>query len=122
MKTSIKTKTNIFTAAAAVVVYSHASAWWWLDKVSNDVIWTKDNLDVAAQQLVSRGMGFLWLLAVLYMIYGGFIVLNASWDESKVKKWKTILFQSMLWLVIIFLSYSIVSWLLSSIFWWSQGG
>ena len=89
---------------------------FWGDKVSSDIKWDNQTADKAIQSLVNKGMGFLWILAVLYAIYGGFLVLTAAWDDGKVKKWKTILFQAILGLIIIFLAYSIVSWLISSIF------
>lgn len=86
------------------------------NKVAADLKWQDTTADVAIQWLVNKAMAFLWILAVLYAIYGGFQILTAWWDDGKVKKWKTILFQALLGLLVIFLAYSIVSWLITSIF------
>ncbi|EKE29852.1 MAG: hypothetical protein ACD_2C00088G0017 [uncultured bacterium (gcode 4)] len=86
------------------------------DKVSADLKGDNTTADVAVQSLINKAMGFLGILAVLYAIYGGFMILTAAWDDGKVKKGKTILFQALLGLLVIFLAYSIVSWLISSIF------
>lgn len=114
----MKTKIYISLAIIAFLTsYSWSFAFWWIEKVSDWLKWSWDTADIAIQWLVSKAMWFLWILAVLYAIYWGFLILTASWDDSKVKKWKSILMQALLWLLIIFLSYSIVSWLLTSIFW-----
>lgn len=88
---------------------------FWLNNVNSNVIWNQNSADKVIQDLVGKAMWFLWLLAVLLAIYWGFMILSAAWDEAKVKKWKTILTQAALGLVVIFLAYSIVNfviWLL----------
>jgi hypothetical protein len=57
-------------------------------------------------------MMFLALAAVLYGLWGGFNILTAGWDDNKVKAGKTILINAWIWLVIIFLVYSVVTWLI----------
>lgn len=69
-------------------------------------------LDVAVQGYIDTFMAFLSLLAVLYLLFGGFNILTAGGDEEKVKKGKTIIIQAALGLLVIFLSSSIIKWIL----------
>lgn len=117
MKTTISTYRKLSLVPVIAFAYMHsASAMFKTDNVSSELRWTNKWLDVAAQDLIWKALGFLWILAVIYLIYWGFMILTASGDENKVKKGKTILFQALLGLVVIFLSYSMVSWVLNSIF------
>lgn len=70
-------------------------------------------LSEALQYYINFLMTFLYLIAVWYALWGGFQILTAGWEEEKVKKWKTILIQWGLWLLVIFLAGSIVKWVLS---------
>lgn len=74
--------------------------------------WTADNV---VQVWLGNLLTFLYLVAVLLGIWWGFNILTASWDEEKVKKWKTILLQALGWIVVIFLAGSIIDWLLNLI-------
>lgn len=83
--------------------------------VAGGVKGTNNTADVAVQNLIGKLATFLTILAVMYALYGGFNILTAGGEEDKVKKGKTILIQALLGLVVIWLSYSIVSWLITLI-------
>ena len=85
-----------------------------LDKVRTDT-GSQESAEWAIQTLISRFLMFLWVIAVWFIIYAGFLILTAGWDEEKVKKWKTIIIQAVIWIIVIFLAYSIVNWLFTSI-------
>ncbi len=87
----------------------------WNDKVQQWMKWTDNTADVAVQNLVGTLATFLTILAVLYALYWGFNILTAGWDDEKVSKWKTILIQALLWLLVIWLAYSVISWLVKLI-------
>ncbi len=70
-------------------------------------------LDQAIQHYTNNLLSFLYLIAVLYAIWWGFLILTAWGDDEKVSKWKTILIQWALWLTVIWLSWTIVKWVLS---------
>ena len=74
-----------------------------------------ESAENAIQTLISSFMGFLYLIAVIYAIWGGFNILTAGGDEEKVKKWKTILIQAILGLIVIFLAASIITWVIESL-------
>jgi len=73
-----------------------------------------------ADQVITQWTGFivwfLYLVAVIVMIYGWFLILTAGWDEEKVKKGKTILLQAAAWLVVVFIAGSVVDWVITLLF------
>lgn len=71
--------------------------------------------DTLVQKLVGNAMLFLGIVAVLYGIWGGFLMVTAGGDEEKVKKGRTILVQVAIGLVVIFIANSIVQFVLSKI-------
>lgn len=74
-----------------------------------------DSAETAVQTLLSQFLSFLYLIAVIYAIWGGFNILTAGGDEEKVKKGKTILIQAILGLIVIFLASSIITWVIESL-------
>ena len=56
-------------------------------------------------------LGFIWLIAVVFVIYWWFRILTAWWDDENVKKWKKIVLYSLLWIFIISIAWSIVMWI-----------
>lgn len=110
-----------FSSIAFLVTAQQALAlnFWW-DKVGSSIKWADQPVNVVIQDIVGKVMWFLWLLAVLLAIYGGFMILTAAWDDNKVKKGKTILTQAALGLVVIFLAYSIVNFVIGLLFWTSS--
>ncbi len=60
-------------------------------------------------------MTFLAIIAVIYGLYGGFLMLTAGGEEEKMKKGRTILIQVAIGLVVIFLANSIVQFVLTKI-------
>lgn len=109
-------KKSLYSTAWLALAMQSSLVWamnFWTDKVSTWVKWTNNTADIAVQNLISTLATFLTILAVIYALYGWFNILTAGWEEDKVKKWKTILIQALIWLVVIWLAYSIVSWLIT---------
>ena len=76
---------------------------------------TEGTADTVIQAWLGNLLAFLYLVAVIIGIWGGFNILTAAWDEEKVKKGKTIILQAIGWVVVIFLAGSIIDWLLNLI-------
>ena len=74
-----------------------------------------DSADSAVQALITNAIGFLYLVAVVFALWGGFNILTAGGDEEKVKKGKTILIQAAIGLVVIFLASSIINFIVTKI-------
>lgn len=71
------------------------------------------DLDVTIQSYVNFLMTFLYLIAVLYALWGGFQILTAGGDDDKVSKGKTILIQGATGLFVIWISGTIIKFILS---------
>ena len=67
---------------------------WFLDFVQNAVNWI---------------LSLLGLITIIILVYGGFLMVTAAWDEGKYKKWFTILKQAFIWLILIGVSALIVN-------------
>ena len=85
-----------------------------------DTKWTWANLGLTNWNLLTIVlnaikwlMGFLYIIAVIYWLYGWWNILTAWWDEKKVWTWKTIIINALIWLVVIFLASTIVTFVFS---------
>lgn len=96
---------------------ANASLSFWWSKVSTELKWSNDWADTAVQTLIKNAMLFLYLVAVVYGLWGGFLILTAWGKEDNVKKWRTVIVQALIGLVVIWLASSIVQFLVTSILW-----
>ncbi len=87
---------------------------WW-SKVQDTMKWSTEAVDQSVQTLITAALAFLYLLAVIYWLWGGFNILTAGWDEEKVKKWKTIIIHAIVWLIVIWLVGSIIQWVVTQL-------
>ncbi len=109
-------KKAFYTSAwVALIGLNNANAVnYGLDKVNQDTGSTQ-SADGAIQTLITNLLAFLGVIAVLFIIYAGFMILTAGWDDEKVKKGKSVIIQAIIWIVVIFLAYSIVNWIFTFI-------
>ncbi|RKW20595.1 hypothetical protein D8B46_09285 [Candidatus Gracilibacteria bacterium] len=59
-------------------------------------------------------MGFLYLVSIVYGLYGAWHILTAGGDDEKVKKGKTIIIRAVIGIVVIFSAYTIVNFVLGN--------
>ena len=85
------------------------------NKVQSNIKGREDGVDTAVQDLIANVMLFLGIIAVVFGLYGGFLILTAGGKDDNVKKGKTILIQAGMGLVVIFLANSVVQFILNSI-------
>lgn len=85
---------------------------FWTEKINIWLIWDPNNADIVIQNYTQYLLWFLYLVAVIYWLYGWFKILTAAEDDDKVKSWKTIIIQALIWIVIIFLAGPIVNFFL----------
>ena len=77
------------------VGWNQQGAWtWFISFVQNGVNWI---------------LWILGLITVVIIIWWGFQMVTAAWDDTKYKKWFTIVKQAAIWLVLIGVSWLIVS-------------
>lgn len=99
----------IQTAATEAAI----NTWW--DKVQDWLKGSTDSLENSVQFLITAALTFLYLLAVVYWLWGGFNILTAGWDEEKVKKWRTIIIHAIVWLIVIWLVWSVIQWVVTQL-------
>lgn len=101
--------------ASLVAFQAHAASAidYGTSKVNTDLKGDDATADAAIQTLIRNFMGFLALVAFVYLLWGGFNILTAGGDEEKVKKGKTVIVQAAIGLVVIFLAWSIVNWVIT---------
>ena len=66
--------------------------------------------------IINVVLGVLGLLAVVIIIYGGFMYTSSAGDATKTKKAKDAIMYGVIGLVIALLAYAIVNFVLSSVF------
>ena len=66
--------------------------------------------------IINVVLGVLGLLAVVVIIYGGFMYTTSAGDSSKIKKAKDTIMYGVIGLVIALLAFAIVNFVVSSIF------
>lgn len=65
--------------------------------------------------IIAVVLGFLGVLIVVMMMYGGFLWITAAGEEDKAKKGTTILFQAVIGAVIVFAAYTVTYFVLVQI-------
>lgn len=79
--------------------------------------WSTQSLPDAIMTFILWIITFISIIAFGYILYAGFSILTAWWEEEKVKKWKTVIIQVFIWIILIWLWYSIVKWIVSWLTW-----
>lgn len=110
----------VLTAASASISNAgNATDWFGYITKANPV---KDNwklanewIDTSIWQIIGRLLMFLWLIAVIYALWGGFLILTAAWNDDQVKKGRQVIVHAIIGIIVIFLSYSIINWVLQNI-------
>jgi len=72
-------------------------------------------LPILIARIIRIFLSVLGIIAVVLIIYGGFLWMTAGGDEDKVKKAKTVLRNTVIGLVIIFSSYAITTFILNAL-------
>lgn len=89
----------------------------WTDIVKDGIhdIEKKRKASVYVQDIIKYLLTFVTIVAVIYIVYAWFKVLTAWWNDEEVKKSKAIIFNIFLWILIMWLAYSIVQWIIKVI-------
>lgn len=80
----------------------------WLNNIEKD-----KKLSEYSQDIVAYLLTFVSVIAVIYLIYWGFVMMLSAWNEEKVKKTKWIITYVVLWILVMWISYSLVLWFFS---------
>lgn len=87
-----------------------------------DTLWANsmqnNKLVDMVKSFINWVLGIISVIALIVLLWWGFNMVTAAWDDGKYQKWFKILKQSAMWLVLIWVSWMIISmifWLLTSI-------
>jgi hypothetical protein len=61
----------------------------------------EDGLVNVVRWLVNRVLWIMWIIALIILMYGWFLMVTAAWDGEKYWKWFTILKHAAVWLILI---------------------
>jgi len=75
---------------------------------------TKD-IREGVMTIVNVLLGFLGIIAILIVLYGGFLWMTAAGNEDKVDQAKKIITAGIIGLIIIFVSFAIASFVITSL-------
>jgi len=114
MGTLILTASPIITNAASIWNGFWNQPWTniWVPGWNEWWTWNTHFLDFV-QNGVNWILGILWLITIILLIWWGFQMITAAWDDTKYKKWFTILKQAVVWLIMIWVSALIVNLIFS---------
>jgi len=76
---------------------------------------SQSNLGTAVQTIINYALGFLGLVAVAFIIYGGVLLVTSGGNDEAMGKAKKILMYAVIGIVIIMLSYTIVTFVTSAL-------
>jgi len=86
---------------------------WWINAIKqiNDLE-TQQTASEFIQSITAFILWFVYLIAVILIIYAWFNLLTWVWDEEKAKKSKTMISYVIIWILIIFLAWPIVEFII----------
>ncbi len=85
-----------------------------IDVIAEDVGWG-GTLGGMISGIIGIVMGFLGIIAVLIILWGGFIWMTAGGEPDKVEKAKKMIYSGIIGLVIIFAAYAIASFVIDNL-------
>lgn len=103
----------LFTVAMIAVPLAAAHAVSYIDPSQSLGLGTAD-LKTTVTNIINWVLGLLGIIAVIMILYGGFIWLTAAGNEENITKAKNILSAAIIGLVIILLAWAIVNYVLGT--------
>ncbi len=112
MKINRKLVAGLVTAGALVLPFA-ASALT-IDNVGGTLTLGSADLKETVLNIITFVLGLLGLIAVIMILYGGFVWLTAGGNEDKVGSAKKIISAAIVGLIVILLSWAIVNFVVKS--------
>lgn len=86
-----------------------------LQNVGNDIGLPATDIRLVVARIIRTALGLLGIVALVLILYGGFVWMTAGGDEEKISQSKKILLNSVIGLAIILSSYAIASFVVSKL-------
>lgn len=97
------------------ISFSQIMIYFWIYNPETWDIWgDKGRIFSEVSWFISYILWFVAAIAVASIIYWWFLMVTSGWDDEKSWKWKSIVLNIIIWSVIIFISYSLVSLIINS--------
>jgi len=106
--------TFLTVLALPVVVSAQDNDNFGLENANMGVLGNQD-LKTGISNVIQILLGFLGIIAVIIILWGGFIWMTAMGDEGKVEKAKKLIIAGVIGIVIILAAYSIASFVIGQI-------
>lgn len=104
-----------FTYVATLAALQQTYAAIGVTAVDNRLAGRNDDAVSAGTSILSYIVSLLSLVAVGFLIYGGFLIVTAGGADDQMKKGKTIIIQAIAGILLIFLANSIVGWVITKL-------
>ena len=109
--------TDLFNSKSSNVIYcswDECGLDSWMQAVRDWVDWIEKDRKVSTyiQDIIKYLMTFITIIAVLYIIYAWFKILTSAWEEETQKSQKKTIISVAIWIIIIWLAYSIVDFVI----------
>lgn len=106
--------------------FSFATLWWWWNNQNTwynpDAPWSNSMQNNKLIDMIKNFINWvLWIISVIALIvllWWGFQMVTAAWDDGKYQKWFKILKQAAMWLVLVWVAWMIISlifWLINNV-------
>ncbi|PIZ92708.1 MAG: hypothetical protein COX82_04205, partial [Candidatus Magasanikbacteria bacterium CG_4_10_14_0_2_um_filter_41_10] len=112
-------KTLLFSGLVLLLFFSivpntvHAQTDFGLQNVQDQgIALSSQPLDITIVKVIRAVLGFLGLIAVIIVLYGGYVYMTSNGNEDKVSQAKMILRNALIGLTIVFFSFAIVQFIL----------
>src|SRR3990167_2093173 len=114
----LKIAVYLFIATTAIFLWANlaraAGLDLGLDKIGNINLGQANPIVIAAR-IIRIVLGFLGIISVILVIYAGWLWMTSAGDERKIERAKAMLKNAVIGIIIILLSFAIVSFILGSL-------
>lgn len=108
---------NFFDVWKLPFCNNEGECWYrqWLEAIKNSIngMIINKTLSEYIQDVIAYLLSFISIIAVIYIIYAWFRIMIAWWNDDEIKKWKKTIIQVIIWIIIIWLAYSIVTFVIN---------
>jgi Zn-dependent protease with chaperone function len=105
----------IISAAFMPLITKAAELNLGLEEVEREIALPSEDIRVVITRIINVAMGFLGIVAVLIILWGGFTWMTAGGNEEKVGEAKKIITAGIIGLIIVISSYAIARFVVQSL-------
>lgn len=104
-----------FSLPAQAAPYDPSGSNYGLNEFSDVDIGKSEDLKATIARIINIALGFLGILAVVFILYGGFMWMTAAGNEEQVGKARKMIVQAVVGLAVIFAAWVIANFAISQL-------